>query len=656
MNRYRNLTPIEIGRLEANHCCCDDWSKVWVHLNFHPEFVQYVQFSGEIKLGIFEKSFTFSDGFSKHSGLFHVTLHNCEVGDNTLVENVHSYISNYRIGSDCFIQNVDSITANKDARFGNNVEVGVLDESGGRTVPLFNQLSAQMAYIITCYRYNAQLILRLGEIIERYRETQVPDKGLIEDGVKIINAGEIKDVIIGKYCRIRGAARLFNGTISSERSASTFIGKNVIAEDFLITEGADIEDGVCLKNCFVGQSSHLKRGYSATDSLFFSNCHLENGESCATFGGPFTVSHHKPTLLIGGMFSFMNAGSGTNQSNHLYKLGPIHQGITERGLKTSSNCYLMWPAHIGAFSFVMGKHYDHPDTSIFPYSYLMEEGETSILIPGIALKYISLMRDEKKWFERDKRTASKFLDYLHSNVFSPFTMQKVFSAIGILKNLQVNVTSELYQYMGCTIKYTSIVKGIHLYELAINKYLGDVFLNGLDEKEVSSWTEIKTLVTSYAGQDSGNWVDLVGLLAPKNRIDDLMNQIVDGSLQSVREIDSYVANLHGSYREFEFSWVVGKLKSNLGWSASLKPEQFSRFVDRWEEASKSLYEMMLQDVQKEYSPAMTVGFGLDNPLEKDADVLAVRGRWEDNSITQSIQNQIRQVAETALRWKTAFKQ
>ena len=111
----------------------------------------------------------------------------------------------------------------------------------------------------------------------------------------------------------------------------------------------------------MGQACHLGHTYSASDSLFFSNCQEENGEACAIFAGPFTVTHHKSTLLIAGMFSFMNAGSGSNQSNHMYKLGPIHQGALERGAKTTSDSYILWPARIGAFSLVMGRHVTHPD-------------------------------------------------------------------------------------------------------------------------------------------------------------------------------------------------------------------------------------------------------------------------------------------------------
>lgn len=72
------------------------------------------------------------------------------------------------------------------------------------------------------------------------------------------------------------------------------------------------------------------------------------------------------------MFSFLNAGSGSNQSNHMYKLGPIHQGVVDRGSKTTSDSYILWPAHIGAFSLVMGRHVSHSDTSRLPFSYLIE--------------------------------------------------------------------------------------------------------------------------------------------------------------------------------------------------------------------------------------------------------------------------------------------
>ena len=86
---------------------------------------------------------------------------------------------------------------------------------------------------------------------------------------------------------------------------------------------------MALASPFVKQFNHQ-------NSVFFANSEGFHGEAVSIFAGPYTVTHHKSSLLIAGMFSFFNAGSGTNQSNHMYKLGPIHQGVVDRGSKTGS--------------------------------------------------------------------------------------------------------------------------------------------------------------------------------------------------------------------------------------------------------------------------------------------------------------------------------
>ena len=64
--------------------------------------------------------------------------------------------------------------------------------------------------------------------------------------------------------------------------------------------------------------------YSASESLFFSNCQGENGEACACvfYRTRLTVTRHKSTLLISGMFFIhkYQLRSFPNQSNHMYKL------------------------------------------------------------------------------------------------------------------------------------------------------------------------------------------------------------------------------------------------------------------------------------------------------------------------------------------------
>ena len=357
--------------MKSRMCSASDWNMVEVSSDFSPENISYARFSGHIRLGSFRKVFELPGGMRKHSGIYYATLHNVTVGDDCCIENVKNCIANYEIGAGTFIENVDIILTDGPSTFGNGVEVSVLNETGGREVMIYDCLSAQVAYAMALCRHRPGLVASLKRMIGEYVAKVTSSTGYIGADVVIADAGYIKNVRIGDCCKIEGASRLKNGSINSNRSAPVHIGVGVIGDDFIISGGAEVEDGVTFSRCFIGQACRLGHTYSATDSLFFSNCQGENGEACAIFAGPYTVTHHKSTLLIAGMFSFMNAGSGSNQSNHMYKLGPIHQGILERGAKTASDSYILWPAKVGAFSLVMGRHVSHQDTSDLPFSYLI---------------------------------------------------------------------------------------------------------------------------------------------------------------------------------------------------------------------------------------------------------------------------------------------
>ena len=142
---YRNLTEDEVLRLKSQSCLADDWGKVTVAEEFSTEFVHHTRFSGEVRLGVFHSEFTLPGGIKKHSGLRHVTLHNVTVGDNCCIENIQNYIANYEIGHDTFIENVDIILVDGLSKFGNGVEVSVLNETGGREVLISDKLSAHQA-------------------------------------------------------------------------------------------------------------------------------------------------------------------------------------------------------------------------------------------------------------------------------------------------------------------------------------------------------------------------------------------------------------------------------------------------------------------------------------------------------------------------------
>ena len=599
-------------------CSATDWDQIEVDPDFTADNIRYVRFSGNIRLGSFRKVFELPGGMRKHSGIYYATLHNVTVGDDCCIENVKNYIANYNIGRGTFIENVDIILTDGQSSFGNGVEVSILNETGGREVIIYDSLSAQAAYIMAMYRHRPEMIARLKSMVKSYVASVTSSVGHIGEDVVIADSGYIKNVRIGDCCQIEGASRLKNGSINSNRKAPVHIGVGVVGDDFIISSGSSVEDGVTFSRCFIGQACHLGRNYSATDSLFFSNCRGENGEACSIFAGPYTVTHHKSTLLIAGMFSFMNAGSGSNQSNHMYKLGPIHHGVLERGAKTASDSYILWPARVGAFSLVMGRHVSHQDTSDLPFSYLIEQQSTTYIMPGANLKSVGTIRDAKKWPMRDARKDPERLDCVNCNLLSPYTIQKMLNGVAILEKLKQDFgdMAETYDYQGGRIKRSSLEKGLQYYGYAIDKFLGNSLITRIMNSDFFSVRQLRRALTPDKEYGDGKWTDLAGMIAPEKAVDDVLDAIENGRITDVKMLGRLFADLHSNYYNYEWKWACYMIQEYYGLSLeSVTVEKLSELIIRWRSSVIALDNLIYEDARKEFTLAGLSGFD-DDPFVK----------------------------------------
>lgn len=646
---YRSLSLTEIEILKSQNCTAENWENITVHPQFITDNIVNVNFSGNVRIGLLQGEFHLSGGFVKKSSLKNAYIHNCVIGNNVHIENVQNYIANYIIDDNTYIQNINFLYVKGETSFGNGTQVTVLNESGGREVSIYDNLSAHFAYIFTFYRHRPNLIKQMQKIVDDYTTSVTSSMGYIGKNVKIVNVSAIKNVKIGDYTSIEGASLLEDGTINSNESAPVHIGYSVVANDFIISSGSRITDGVMLTRCFIGQSCILGHTYSARDSLFFSNCQGENGEACAIFAGPYTVTHHKSTLLISGMFSFMNAGSGSNQSNHMYKLGPIHQGIVERGGKTTSNSYILWPARIGAFSLIMGRHKDNSDTSNLPFSYLIESNDESVLVPGVNLRSVGTIRDAQKFPKRDNRTDPNQLDYLNFNLLSPYTVQKMFKAVEVLDELQQTCgeTTKTYNYQGCTIKRTSLVKGLGLYHIAIKKFLGNSIISRLQHCSFNNIEEVRACLNPDTEVGLNEWRDLSGLLAPQTEIDKLIEDIESGVMNNTEKIHAYFRYLHENYYTIEWTWAWDKIKQYYDVSLeTINIEDIISIIEQWKEAVVGLDWKIYEDAKKEFSLSSRTSFGLDgNRYIQKIDFEQVRGVFEDNAFVKTVLTHIKVKSE-----------
>ena len=560
MRDYRQLTQEEIEVLERNSCWAEDWNRVMVAETFKPYGFHRVVFYGDIRLGSFDKQVEVTKGFTKHAGINDATLRNVTVGNDCLIEKVGNFINNYTIGDDCYISNICTMETTEGATYGEGHIVSVLNEMGDGNVILFHDLNSQLAALMVKHFNDKVFKDNITRLINEEIRFTLPERGTIGNGVK---------------------------------DASVYIGTGVICENSIISNGCSITNSVKMQDCFVGEACQITNGFTAEASVFFANSFMANGEACAAFCGPFSASHHKSSLLIGGEYSFYNAGSNTNFSNHAYKMGPMHYGVLERGSKTASGAYVLMPAKIGAFSVCFGKLMNHPDMRCLPFAYLMAYGETMYIVPGRNITTVGLYRDIKKWPKRDRRAPSSRKSIINFDWLSPFTVGEIVQGKKILEALRKaggdNVSS--YNYHEYIINATSLRKGIKYYDIALRIYMGAVLKRAVKGDFLGK-------PTSDIGL--GDWNDLSGLLLPASEEQRLIDDIKNGNVESVKDILNRFKDIDQHYREYQWVWTYRMILDYYGLEELTEPDM-QRIREDYVRARRAWIAEIRKDAEKEFA-------------------------------------------------------
>ena len=594
MNDYRSLTSEEIEVLKSNDCWAEDWTSINVSEDFKPNYMHRVMLYGEVNIGAFNKNVEVSQGFVKHSGINNATLRNVTIGDDCLIENVGNFINNYTIGDDCYISNIPTMETTEGATFGEGNLVSVLNEVGEGNVILFSDLNSQLAAFMVKHFSDKELKENIRQLIKTDIENKAPERGQIGSNVKIVNTKEITNCVINDLCEVNGASRLSDCTLLGSVHGNVYIGTGVIIENSIIAEGSSVINSVKIQDCFVGEACQLSNGFTASASVFFANSYMSNGEACAAFCGPFTASHHKSSLLIGGMFSFYNAGSATNFSNHAYKMGPMHWGILERGSKTASGAYLLMPATLGSFSVCFGKLMHHPNTRNLPFAYLIADGDKMFLIPGRNITTVGLYRDIKKWPKRDLRAQENRKSIVNFDWLSPFSVGEILKGKKILESLREVTGDNVSQYLyhEYIIPASSLHKGIKYYDIALRIYMGAVLKRVLKRDPAITPPSTQTGV--------GDWDDLSGLLLPVSEEERIVADLKDGTIETIQELISRFEEIDANYREYQWAWTY-KMICDYYHISEITLEDANRIHEDYIKARRSWIAEIKKDAEKEYA-------------------------------------------------------
>lgn len=568
----RILTSEERASLEQRGCSAVSWDDITVSLDFRPEQLRNVRFEGRT-----------------------------EIGSRTRISD--STIANYIIGNDCHIDDVLRMECRRASSFGEGVGVAAVNENGGRTAIIYRELTSQIAYIMTMMRNRSEAVKQLLSMAERRAAEHASTMGIVEDGSTVVGARFIREVHIEAGATIEGASHLENGTVG--RNAT--VGIDVRAKDFIMDNFSSVDGASSIERCFVGENTKIANGFTAVDTLFFANCHCENGEAASVFAGPFTVSHHKSSLLIAGIFSFFNAGSGTNQSNHLFKSGAVHQAVHQRGTKFGSSAYVMAPSIEGPYTVVLGRHTRHHDTQDMPYSYLVEEDGHTLLMPALSLKSYGTIRDIEKWKSRDKRTTKR--DNICFEEFNPFVTGKMMRGVDALTRLQErDPEAKTYSYNRTMIRASMIPRSIKLYNSAIAASLGVMLRMGDYTKHAYDHTE---------------WIDIAGQYLPLGTTEAILKRIAAGELD-LEGITRELHEWHERYDDMAAAYAYDVLTSLMGHAPS--EQEVAETIEASDNILKRMREATEADRVRDAGLDMMVGYGYDfrDEGEQVADFLNTR--------------------------------
>lgn len=632
-----SLSPAAIEALKANGCSASDWKKIRIHPETDLSLIRNVQFFGKIEIGLLKSKETLKhpDAFGAevfHPHLTDLKLENVSIGDHNVIARV-GVIRNVVLGDRNILCDVAEIVCDLKSAFGVDAPVEVGNENGGRVVGLAPDLGAARAWLAAFRKEDASLQKILAGWTQSEARHLRGQPGRIGNANLIRHCGLLRNVAIGNGSFVEGAAHLEDGTVVSEIESPARVFGALVARHFILQKKSEVLGPARIDSGLVGEGVSFGKGASLSNSFLFSNSEAHRSELSSAFAGPFTVTHHQSTLLIAGVWSFYNAGSGTNGSNHRYRLGPVHQGRLLRGAKSGSLSQISWPAQVGAFSTVVGGHGGSFDSTDFPFSLLVGEGSKTRLYPGHCVFSAGQFRDETKWSLRDKRPSSSPLDVYHTQRLSPYTMSAVVRGMEKIAFAKSALASSK-EKSGDWVNLDGFLVSRKSLEIAAGRYqtLLRFYLAGVIFREVKNGAlKTKAWPKWDAAGSVGEWTDLAGILMPTAKLESLCQEIKTRRIDGPEAFSKALSLRYASYAKWEKEWVWEIIPHLDGVNDFREPKTFFAALS---ELAATYYANVREDAMKDFSDETRFSYGQAGDVE--GDYRAIRGRSESNATLRDL--------------------
>ncbi|GMO35606.1 MAG: DUF4954 family protein [Termitinemataceae bacterium] len=568
---FRNLTSNEKKALKKNNNECYNWDDFLTSGNFDTSLIKNNFFAGLVRLCGMSATFLKYHDYCMPVGITNSRIIACDIGKNAAIHNCH-YMSHYIVGNECILSNINELDTSNHSKFGEGflkdgesedvrVWIDPRNESGGRSVLAFNGMNCADAYMWTTWRSDKKLIDCFKAITQNNADSRRGYYGTIGNNSVIKHCNTIKDAKIGECAYIKGANKLKNITINSDKNEPTQIGEGTELVNGIIGFGCRIFYEAKAVRFVLGNNCALKYGARLIHSILGDNSTISCCEVLNNLVFPAHEQHHNNSFLIASLIkgqSNMAAGA-TVGSNHNSR-GNDGEIIAGRGFWPGLSSALKHNSSFASYVLIAKGNYPFELNIPFPFSLCTNNsmGTGRIIMPAYWWMYniYALERNAWKFRARDERTYIG--QHYETDYLAPDTAAEIINAIKLLQSYTtdengcVTIPCRTFERSNEDFTIVKVKEAISAYKDMLLYYAVKTLcthllqIDSCHSQECPNNTQRKSFFDFQNAAASGislEWENLGGQLVPTAKVTALKESIKSGVLKSW-------ADIHKEYDRF----------------------------------------------------------------------------------------------------------
>jgi len=583
---YRQLTGTEKKILIKNGNSSDDWNKIFVSEAFDPTFVKNCNFFGLVRMGKLQAYYMEFHNLRMPVGLYNSTIISSDFGNNVCINNVN-YLSHYIIGSEVMIANVNELATTDYAKFGNGILkegetetsriwMELCNENGGRSVMPFEHMLPGDAYLWSKYRDDEGLLNKFTRFTEKQFDKRRGYYGTVGDRTVIKNCSIIKDVSIGTDAYLKGANKLKNLTINSDKKRTSQIGEGCELVNGIVGYGCRVFYGVKAVRFVMSSHSQLKYGARLINSFLGNNSTISCCEVLNSLIFPGHEQHHNNSFLCASLVMGQSnvAAGATIGSNHNSR-GADGEVVAGRGFWPGLCVSLKHNSKFASFCILSKSDFPWELNIPVPFSLVSNDVASDMLIimPGYWFMHnmYALSRNTWKYKDRDRRTEK--IQTIEYDYLAPDTVNELFSSIALLSNIPVDKNGDYFvkgfENSNRKVQIVKLSLALKLFKELIIYYGATQLLAHIKQNNFTSLNEIKKSLSAKIGRTQ--WINVGGQLMTTTDVEKLKSDIKLNKIRSWQQ-------LHEMYKTIGACYPADKLRhayTSLLEILNITPKEFT---------------------------------------------------------------------------------